>query len=224
MQKVFSQQTNRRLPIGAEILDDGTVHFRVWAPKRRRVELLLVPVGSNPNDARRFPLSTEEDGYFSIGVEAHAAMRYGYRLDEQQRIYSDPASRFQPDGPAGLSQIIDPRSFAWTDQNWRGVGALGQVLYEMHVVTFTKEGTFAAATKELAELKRVGITDIEVMPVADFPGRFGWGYDGVSMFAPTRLYGTPDDFRRFVDQAHVRGVGVIIEVLYNHLCNVALYS
>jgi len=224
MQKVFSRETNRRLPIGAEILDEGSVHFRVWAPKRRRVELLLVRSGSNPNDAQRFALAAERDGYFSIAVEAHAGMRYGYRLDDQGRVYSDPASRFQPDGPAGLSQIIDPRSFEWTDQNWRGVGPLGQVLYEMHVGTFTKEGIFAAAAKELAELKRVGITVIEVMPVADFPGQFGWGYDGVSMFAPTRLYGTPDDFRCFVDQAHCLGIGVILDVVYNHFGNVDNYT
>jgi maltooligosyltrehalose trehalohydrolase len=224
MQKVFSQQANRHLPIGAEISDDGSVHFRVWAPKRRRVELLLVRAGSNPNDAQRLALVAEDDGYFSIVVEAHAGMRYGYRLDDQQRIYSDPASRFQPDGPAGLSQIIDPRSFAWTDQSWPGVSPLGQVLYEMHLGTFTAEGTFDAAAKELAELKRVGITVIELMPVADFPGRFGWGYDGVSMFAPTRLYGTPDDFRRFVDQAHGLGIGVILDVVYNHFGNVDNYT
>src|SRR5215467_3712755 len=120
MQKVFSQQTNRRLPIGAEVLGDGIVHFRVWAPKRRRVELVLVPAGSNPNDARRCALSAEEDGYFSAALEARAGMRYGFRLDDQQRVYCDPASRFQPDGPAGLSQIVDPRDFRWTDQNWRG--------------------------------------------------------------------------------------------------------
>lgn len=224
MQKALSQHASRRLPLGAEVLDDGTVHFRVWAPRRRSVELVLAPAGSNSNDARRFALSVEEEGYFSIAVEAEAGMRYGYRLDDQHRVHSDPASRFQPEGPAGLSQIIDPRSFEWTDQKWRGVSPLGQVLYEMHVGTFTREGTFAAAAKELAELNRVGITVIEVMPVADFPGRFGWGYDGVSMFAPTRLYGAPDDFRRFVDEAHGNGIGVILDVVYNHFGNVDNYT
>ncbi len=150
-------------------------------------------------------------------------MRYGFRLDRGQKIFPDPASRFQPEGPAGWSQIVDPSSFPWTDSSWRGIGLAGQVLYEMHIGTFTPEGTFAAAARELPELKRIGITTIEVLPVADFPGRFGWGYDGVSMFAPTRLYGQPDDFRRFVDQAHAIGLGVILDVVYNHFGNIDNY-
>jgi maltooligosyltrehalose trehalohydrolase len=166
-------------------------------------------------------MEPEGDGYFSLTChEAKVGMLYGYRLDDRQRILSDPASRFQPEGLAGLSQIVDARSFVWSDLKWAGVGPLGQVIYEMHVGTFTPEGTFSAAAKELPELARIGITVIEVMPVAEFPGRFGWGYDGVLMFAPTRLYGQPDDFRRFVDQAHAVGVGVILDVVYNHFGSV----
>jgi maltooligosyltrehalose trehalohydrolase len=112
--------------------------------------------------------------------------------------------------------MIDPRRFAWTDFAWPGVSLEGQVIYEMHVGTFTPEGTWQAALDRLPELARLGITVLEVMPVADFPGRFGWGYDGVNLFAPTRLYGAPDDFRRFVDRAHALGVGVILDVVYNH--------
>src|SRR5207245_2221626 len=121
------------------------------------------------------------------------------------------------EGPHGPSQIVDPSQFTWTDQAWRGIQRGGQVIYEMHVGTFTEAGTWAAAQRELSELANLGITLIELMPIAEFPGRFGWGYDGVDLFAPTRLYGQPDDFRLFVDQAHALGLGVIVDVVYNHL-------
>jgi maltooligosyltrehalose trehalohydrolase len=162
-------------------------------------------------------LPAEGNGYFSgLAPAARAGMLYRYRLDGEGQ-YPDPAARFQPEGPHGPSQIIDAGEFAWTDGDWRGVTPKGQVIYEMHVGTFTKEGTWAAAARELPELAAAGITVLEIMPIADFPGRFGWGYDGVNLFAPTRLYGTPDDFRRFVDQAHAAGIGVILDVVYNHL-------
>ena len=128
---------------------------------------------------------------------AGAGTLYRYRLDDSRDLLPDPASRFQPHGPHGPSQIIDPAQFAWTDQAWPGVCLEGQVIYEMHLGTFTPEGTWEAASRELPELADAGITLIEAMPIADFPGRFGWGYDGVNLFAPTRLYGTPDDCRRF---------------------------
>ena len=131
--------------------------------------------------------------------------------------FPDPASRFQPQGPHGPSEVFDPTRFEWSDSDWNGVGVKGQVLYEVHIGTFTREGTWEAACQELAELAAIGVTVLEVMPVADFPGRFGWGYDGVDLFAPTRLYGVPDTFRRFVNQAHCAGLGVILDVVYNHL-------
>jgi maltooligosyltrehalose trehalohydrolase len=131
--------------------------------------------------------------------------------------FPDPVSRFQPEGPHGPSQVVDPARFAWSDQQWRGLCLPGPVIYEMHVGTFTREGTFEQARRELPELARLGITAIEVMPVADFPGRFGWGYDGVGMFAPVAIYGCPDDFRRFVDDAHRNGIGVMLDVVYNHI-------
>jgi maltooligosyltrehalose trehalohydrolase len=203
----------RRLPIGAEVLPEGGVHFRVWAPRRRRVEVALEGAGA-PRPAE---LAPEGEDYFSGTVAAAAAgSLYRYRLDGGE-AYPDPASRFQPDGPHGPSQVIDPRRFPWTDSGWGGVGLEGQVAYELHVGTFTPQGTFAAAARELHELAALGITLIEVMPVADFPGRFGWGYDGVDLFAPSRLYGQPDDFRRFVDHAHGVGLGVILDVVYNHV-------
>jgi maltooligosyltrehalose trehalohydrolase len=206
----------RRLPVGAEPQTDGGVHFRVWARDRSRVAVVI--------DGRATPLVAEgagdeagAEGYFSgIVAEAREGTRYQFRLDDDDLLLPDPASRWQPDGPHGPSVVVDPRRFAWTDRAWRGCGLEGQVLYEMHVGTFTREGTLRAAMEELAELKALGITVIELMPVAEFPGRFGWGYDGVDWFAPTRLYGVPDDLRAFVDRAHALGLGVMLDVVYNH--------
>ena len=197
----------RRLPIGAEPTPAGT-HFRVWAPRCRRVEVVL----SSGSHA----LQSEPGGYFSGLAQATPGTRYHYRLDGAEKLYPDPASRHQPEGPHGPSVVVDPSAFAWSDDAWRGAGARGQVIYELHVGTFTPEGTWEAAARELPELASLGVTMIEVMPVADFAGTFGWGYDGVNLFAPTRLYGTPDDFRRFVDRAHGLGVAVILDVVYNH--------
>jgi maltooligosyltrehalose trehalohydrolase len=163
------------------------------------------------------PLAPGADGWFAGelgGVRAGA--RYRYRLDGE-RLRPDPASRFQPEGPHGPSEVVDPDRFRWTDGGWRGVRLPGQVLYELHVGTFTPEGTWAAAAQELSGLCALGVTCLELMPVAEFPGRFGWGYDGVDLYAPTRLYGTPDDLRAFVDRAHALGLGVILDVVYNHL-------
>ncbi|MES1164960.1 MAG: malto-oligosyltrehalose trehalohydrolase, partial [Verrucomicrobiota bacterium] len=145
-----------------------------------------------------------------------AGGRYAFRLDDDPHPYPDPASRFQPDGPHGPSELVDPATFAWTDGAWKGIAARGSVVYEMHVGTFTPEGTYAAAAERLPLLADVGVTVVEMMPVAEFAGRFGWGYDGVDLWAPTRLYGRPDDLRRFVDRAHALGIGVILDVVYNH--------
>jgi maltooligosyltrehalose trehalohydrolase len=200
----------RRLPIGAEPLGDGRTDVRVWAPAAGRVDVVLASTVATP-------LQREPDGYFSGLVEAGAGTRYQLRLDNADRLLPDPASRFQPEGPHGFSEVVDPRAFRWTDDEWRGVTLPGQIVYEMHVGTFTRPGTWAAASSELGELARIGITTIEVMPIAEFEGRFGWGYDGVDLFAPSRLYGRPDDFRRFVDAAHALGLAVILDVVYNHL-------
>jgi maltooligosyltrehalose trehalohydrolase len=147
--------------------------------------------------------------------EARAGMHYRYRLGSG--AFPDPASRFQPAGPHGASQLVDPTAFQWSDAAWKGVQRTERIIYEMHIGTFTQEGTWAAAIARLPHLVDLGVTLLEVMPVADFPGRFGWGYDGVNLYAPTRLYGGPDDFRRFVDRAHALGLGVILDVVYNHI-------
>ncbi|HZZ28816.1 MAG TPA: malto-oligosyltrehalose trehalohydrolase [Pirellulales bacterium] len=224
MQKTIPQLHERRLPVGAECLPEGGVHFRIWAPKPRRVYLSLALDSARPNEMEHFRMKTEGTGYYFLHREdAKPGMLYGFRIDNQPKIFNDPASRFQPQGTTGLSQIVDPQSFAWSDHTWKGLGPRGQVIYEMHVGSFTAKGTFEAAAEELAELARIGITVIEVMPVAEFSGRFGWGYDGVLMFAPTHLYGTPDDLRRFVDAAHAAGLGVILDVVYNHFGNVDNY-
>jgi maltooligosyltrehalose trehalohydrolase len=202
----------RRLAVGAEVVPSGGVHFRVWAPRRRHVHVIV-----EGKPAASISLNHEAEGYFSgFAPDAKGGDRYQLRLDSEDRLLPDPASRFQPDGPHGASQIVDPRAFAWTDQKWGGIGAEHQVLYEMHIGTFTPEGTWDAAAAKLPGLAELGITCLEVMPVSEFPGRFGWGYDGVDMFAPTRLYGKPDDFRRFIDRAHALGLGVILDVVYNH--------
>lgn len=202
----------RRLPIGAEPTADG-VHFRVWAPDHL-VCSAVIETGCAKGE---HPLAVEGNGYFSGTVRGVKA-RDRYRLRPSGgQAFSDPTSRFQPDGPHGPSEVIDPATFAWTDAGWKGVPVEGTVLYEMHIGTFTKEGTWAAAIEQLPALTDLGITCLEVMPVNEFPGRFGWGYDGVNLFAPTRLYGCPDDFRRFVDAAHRLGLGVILDVVYNHL-------
>ena len=199
----------RRLPIGAEIAGDD-VEFRVWAPKRNRVAVVI--------DGEEHALARERDGYWSGRVaRARAGTLYRFRLDGDATLYPDPASRFQPQGPHGPSEVIDPATFAWCDEEWRGLAPERVVVYEMHIGTFTKEGTWDAAMRELPALAELGVTMLEVMPVADFPGAFGWGYDGVALFAPTRLYGRPDDMRRFVDCAHALGMGVILDVVYNHL-------
>lgn len=201
----------RRLPIGAEPAPDGGVHFRVWAPRRRSIAVQVSGV------ADAVALSAEAGGYFSGLVhEARVGSTYRFLLDDEH-VLADPASRFQPEGPAGPSMVVDPAAFHWTNTGWSGVPPSRRVVYELHIGAFTTEGTWAAAQRELPALAELGVTILEVMPVHEFPGRFGWGYDGVDLFAPTRLYGEPDDFRRFVDAAHGLGLGVILDVVYNHV-------
>lgn len=199
---------DRRYPIGPQIESDG-VHFRVWAPDHRAVAVVIE--GGKP-----IPLASEENGYFSsLIASAKPGVRYQFKLGDSSPV-PDPASCFQPEGPHGPSQVIDSCSFTWTDKSWKGRSQDGLVIYEMHVGTFTQEGTWQAAVLELRELADLGINCIEVMPVADFVGSFGWGYDGVNLFAPTHIYGAPDDFRRFVNEAHRLGIMVILDVVYNH--------
>jgi maltooligosyltrehalose trehalohydrolase len=196
-------------PIGAAALPGRRVSVRVWAPDHPRVVVVM--------DDRPGLLQRDADGYHAGEVDGGAGSRYGFLLGDDPRLYPDPASRYQPDGPHGLSEVVDPSSFAWTDAGWRGVEVDDAVFYEMHLGTFTAEGTAAAALPHLERLAALGITVLQIMPVAEFPGRFGWGYDGVGLYAPCRLYGHPDDLRRLVDRAHALGLAVILDVVYNHV-------
>jgi maltooligosyltrehalose trehalohydrolase len=206
----------RRYPIGAELIGPEQTHFRIWAAKAQHVDLVLEEGARKDSKRTVHALQAEEGGYFSGVVNVGVGARYRFRVNGGEDFYPDPASRFQPDGPHGSSCIVDPAQFRWTDPRWPGITLKGQIIYEMHIGTFTREGTWRAAAQQLEELARIGITVIEMMPVADFPGKFGWGYDGVNLFAPTHLYGTPDDLRAFIDRAHSLGLAVILDVVYNH--------
>ncbi len=199
-----------RLGLGAELAGEG-VRFRVWAPKCQQVEVVI-----DGGEGKAFPLLPEKNGYFSAAVKnIGAGVLYRYRLNGKE-AFPDPCSRSQPQGPHGPSMVVDPNSYRWRDSEWKGVALPGQVIYELHVGTFTEAGTLEAAASELEELKCLGVTLIELMPLAEFPGRWNWGYDGVDLYAPAHVYGPPDSLKYFVDRAHLLGLGVILDVVYNH--------
>jgi maltooligosyltrehalose trehalohydrolase len=205
-------ELQRKYPIGAEVLKDGGVHFRVWAPECQHVS---VCINNNQNtEYQIFELFNEKNGYFSRQVHAaDEGMLYKYLLDKE-KLLPDPASFFQPSGPLGFSQVVRFDNYRWNN-NFDTLPSR-KVIYEMHIGTFTNDGTFRSACNYLEELSRFGITFIELMPVAEFNGNFGWGYDGVQQFAPYHVYGTPDDFRYFIDSAHQYGIGILLDVVYNH--------
>jgi len=196
------------MPFGAECLDDGNVRFRLWAPKAQRVDLCLA------NQEPR-ALSKLEDGWFELVIHAPAGSRYQFEINGQTKV-PDPASRFQPSDVHGPSEVIDPAPFDWQDEQWRGRPWEEAVIYEPHVGTFTPEGTFAAAEERLDYLADLGITAVELMPIADFAGARNWGYDAVLPFAPDNCYGHPDDLKRLIQAAHRKGLMVFLDVVYNH--------
>ncbi len=212
---------------GPQLTAEGT-NFRFWAPGARRVDLVMDADDGAPlrqhalrqhalrQQALRQQFTAAGDGWyetFAPGVGAGG--RYRLRIDDELDI-PDPASRFQPEGVAGPSEILDPRSYRWRDLRWQGRPWHEAVLYELHVGTFTREGTYSAAIERLDTLAKAGITAIELLPLNTFPGRRGWGYDGVLLYAPQPGYGRPDDLKRFVEAAHERGLMVLIDVVYNH--------
>ncbi|MBI3977499.1 MAG: malto-oligosyltrehalose trehalohydrolase [Chloroflexi bacterium] len=204
---------NWQLDMGAAVVPGEGVRFTVWAPNATRVDVEIETAGGPIH----CPLAEEDGGIFAglvPGLDAGAL--YRYRLDGSH-AYPDPYSRCQPHGVHGPSVVVDPGTFGWSDADWHGLGREGLVIYECHVGTATPHGTFEGLAQELSELKRLGISAIEIMPVADFPGRRGWGYDGVDLFAPKAGYGGPLDLKLFVDEAHRHGLGVILDVVYNHL-------
>ncbi|QJR11038.1 Malto-oligosyltrehalose trehalohydrolase [Usitatibacter rugosus] len=200
------------MPFGAEVAQDGVVRFRLWAPAAERVSVAFpAEPERHALDMRRF-----EDGWFEArrsGIPA--GTRYAYRIDGRDPV-PDPASRFNPADALGPSALVDPRTFTWTDGDWAGRPWHEAVVYELHIGTFTPSGTFRGAMDRLGALADLGVTAIEVMPVADFPGMRNWGYDGVLPFAPDAAYGTPDDFKAFVCAAHRLGLMVLLDVVYNH--------
>ena len=200
------------MPFGAELRDDGATRFRLWAPGAKRIELEL-GAGAVP---QRVALGALPDGFHEAVVPGTpAGTRYAYRIDGDLRV-PDPASRCNPDDVHQPSMVVDPTAFAWRDTGWRGRPWEEAVVYELHIGTFTPEGTFAGAIGKLDYLADLGVTALEIMPVADFPGRRNWGYDGVLPFAPDATYGAPDDLKRLVDAAHAKGLMVLLDVVYNH--------
>ncbi len=200
---------DRNRSLGASLVDGGA-RFAVWAPRCRTVDLVLE--GRAP-----MPLARGEGDVFELTVPRVApGARYQFRLDGQ-RYRPDPVSRWQPEGVHGPSVVVDPAAFAWTDAGFRGHALADLVFYELHVGTFTTAGTFEAAIARLDALADLGVTAVELMPVAEFPGSRNWGYDGVHLYAPQSTYGGPRGLRRLVDACHARGLSVILDVVYNHL-------
>jgi malto-oligosyltrehalose trehalohydrolase len=198
------------MPFGAEARGELT-RFRLWAPAARDVQLRLEAAG----DAGGLPMEHAGGGWWECVVRAGAGARYAYRIDDRDTV-PDPASRANPEGVHGASAVIDPAGYDWHDDAWRGRPWEEAVVYELHVGTFTRGGTFADAVEHLDDLVDLGVTAVELMPVAAFPGTRGWGYDGVLPFAPAACYGVPDDLKRLVDAAHACGLMVLLDVVYNH--------
>ena len=198
---------------GAQVTDTG-VRYCVWAPRHAQLSVRVQRPGREPESLRMTPQS---DGYFLLEDHAgKAGDRYAYELSDGT-VLPDPASRFQPDGVHKFSACVDPRTYRWRCFHWQRPGWHGQSIYEIHIGTFTSEGTFCSAIQRLDHVVSLGVEAIEIMPVADFPGERNWGYDGVALFAPARCYGSPDDLRALIDAAHERGLAVILDVVYNHL-------
>ena len=197
--------------LGARCLDGGRCRFRVWAPKVDRIDLKL-----EGDFSRLLPMAPAAGGYFELLADhVDPGTRYFYRINGGADR-PDPASRFQPDGVHGASAVVD-RRFDWTDSDWSGIGLHEYITYELHVGTFTSAGTFDAVIDHLDTLAELGVTAVELMPVAQFPGGRNWGYDGVQPFAPQNTYGGPNGLKRLVDACHNRELAVVLDVVYNHL-------
>jgi 1,4-alpha-glucan branching enzyme/maltooligosyltrehalose trehalohydrolase len=200
------------MPFGAKWTPGQGVRFRLWAPAAQHADVVIHVGETRP---RIHPAEGDAQGWWECDVEdAQPGTLYQWRIDGELLV-PDPASRQNPQGPFEPSAVVDPRQFEW-DPVWAGRPWEEDVLYELHVGTFTGEGTFAAAAERLEALAKLGITAVELMPVADFPGRFGWGYDGVLPFAPHEAYGAPDELKHFVQAAHRLGLMVFLDVVYNH--------
>lgn len=199
------------MTLGANITPEG-VRFVVWAPEHARVRVVI----ADNHGERMLQMVSDDNGIWSVAdPQAGPGSRYAFLPGDEPET-PDFSSRSQPDGVHARSEVIDPTVFSWTDQVWSGIPAEEAIIYELHVGTFTPEGTWDALTAQLPELKALGVTVLEIMPVAECPGDRNWGYDGVYHFAPASYYGRPDDMRRFIDTAHQHGLAVILDVVYNH--------
>ncbi len=199
-----------RTAIGATVTSTG-VAFRVWAPNARRSVAVVLDGSGDRAELRR-----DGEGYWAGEIRGiGASTRYRFSLDGADPL-PDPVSRSQPEGVHGPSEVVDPAAYIWQDEVWRGISAGNLSIYELHVGAMTPEGTFAALAAQLPALRDLGVTAIELMPLAESPGRWNWGYDGVDIWAPSHNYGSPDDLRALVDTAHQHGLGVILDVVYNH--------
>lgn len=197
------------MPFGAGLHDDGTARFRLWAPKASSVALKF------SNLERGLPMSMRDDGWFELTTACRAGAQYRFKIDDGQLV-PDPASRFQPSGVHGPSEVIDPFAYHWQDSNWKGRPWEEAVIYELHVGTFSAEGTFRGVEAKLDCLVDLGVTAVELMPLASFPGDRNWGYDGVLPYAPAPAYGRPEDLKRLIDAAHAKNLMVFLDVVYNH--------
>jgi maltooligosyltrehalose trehalohydrolase len=198
-----------KMPFGAEVQPDGSVRFRLWAPGQEAVSLVL-------EDSAVLPMQASSEGFFELTTDAaRPGTRYLYQLDDGTRV-PDPISRYQPDDVHGPSVVIDPHAYAWRHPTWRGRAWPETVLYELHVGAFSEQGTFDGLRRRLDYLVELGVTAIELMPLAEFPGARNWGYDGVQLFAPDASYGTPDDLKTLIDEIHERGLMAFLDVVYNH--------
>ena len=216
------------MPFGAQVLSDGQVRFRLWAPAARRVDLVLESPAGPPRlaplkrsvcvdtpETRRRGDETPWETLELITDQARAGSRYRFSIDGELLV-PDPASRCNPLGVHGPSEVVDPEVFDWTDGDWHARPWQESVVYELHVGTFTPDGTFAGVAGRLEHLQRLGVTAIELMPIAEFPGARGWGYDGVLPYAPASVYGSPEDLKSLVCAAHAHGIAVMLDVVYNH--------
>jgi len=205
-------RTAHKMPFGTELQPSGAVSFRLWAPGAERVELCL----EKPGGREILSMDRDMEGWRRLVTKrAEVGSLYLYRIDGGQLV-PDPASRFQPGGVHGFSQVVDPEAWQWRDDKWCGRPWSETVIYELHVGAFSPAGTFAGVVDKLDYLADLGISAIELMPVAAFPGQRNWGYDGALLFAPDRTYGPPDQLKRLVDEAHLRGLMVFLDVVYNH--------
>ena len=200
------------MPFGAEVLENGRVQFRLWAPAAKTVDLCL----ENEVEQEILPMLVTDQGWFNLTTDrARAGSRYRFLINTDHLV-PDPASRYQPQDVHGPSEVIDPCAWRWRETGWRGRPWHEAVIYELHVGSFTEQGTFQGVESRLDYLCELGVTAVELMPIADFPGRRNWGYDGVLPYTPDSVYGRPEDLKSLIDAAHARALMVFLDVVYNH--------